>query len=209
VVATLIAVYGAWLVTPLGWKYAGIVWSYAFAWFLVTDPVKLLAYKVLDTVKSEAKPEVKAEPKPEAKAEPEPDPEQTTNPAEAKSEARPDVKAEAKPDAKPQPAAEPEPESAAKAAPEAEPKPDAKAELATLLNTSLGDLLIAGLVKDPEDAGRIIAAAVSQAKASITAPKAPETDAASKAKPQGKAEPAVKSEAQPDGKSKTPADVMP
>jgi hypothetical protein len=30
-----------------------------------------------------------------------------------------------------------------------------------------------------------------------------------KAKPQGKAEPAVKSEAQPEAKSKTPADVMP
>ena len=68
---------------------------------------------------------------------------------------------------------------------------------------------MAGLVNDPEDAGRMIAAAVSQAKASITAPKVPETDAAPKAKPQGKAEPAVKSEAQPDGKSKTPADVMP
>ncbi len=52
--ATLISVYGAWLVTPLGWKYAGIVWGYAFAWFLVTDPVKLLAYKVLDTVKAAA-----------------------------------------------------------------------------------------------------------------------------------------------------------
>ena len=25
--ATLISVYGAWLVTPLGWKYAGIVWA--------------------------------------------------------------------------------------------------------------------------------------------------------------------------------------
>ena len=48
-VATLIAVYGAWLVTPLGWKYAGMVWAYAFVWFVVTDPVKLLAYKVLDT----------------------------------------------------------------------------------------------------------------------------------------------------------------
>jgi H+-transporting ATPase len=47
-VATLVSVYGAGLVTPLGWKYAGIVWAYAFAWFLVTDPVKLLTYKVLD-----------------------------------------------------------------------------------------------------------------------------------------------------------------
>jgi H+-transporting ATPase len=53
-VATLIAVYGAGLVTPLGWTYAGIVWAYAFGWFLLTDPVKLLAYKVLDTVKADA-----------------------------------------------------------------------------------------------------------------------------------------------------------
>ena len=44
VVATLIAVYGAGLVTPLGWNMRGLVWAYAFAWFLVTDPVKLLAY---------------------------------------------------------------------------------------------------------------------------------------------------------------------
>ena len=58
--ATLIAVYGAGLVSPLGWKYAGIVWSYAFAWFLVTDPMKLLAYQVLDAVKAEAEPQAKA-----------------------------------------------------------------------------------------------------------------------------------------------------
>jgi H+-transporting ATPase len=49
--ATLIAVYGAGLVTPLGWTFAGIVWGYAFAWFLLTDPVKLLAYKILDAIK--------------------------------------------------------------------------------------------------------------------------------------------------------------
>ena len=99
VVATLIAVYGAWLVTPLGWKYAGIVWGYAFAWFLVTDPVKLLAYKVLDTVKAEAKPEAKAKPRPEAKAELTPKPQ-----PEAKAEPKPD-------DAKPQPEAKAEPEA--------------------------------------------------------------------------------------------------
>ncbi len=51
-VATLIAVYGAGLVTPIGWKYAGVVWGYAFAWFLVTDPMKLLTYKVLDAMKT-------------------------------------------------------------------------------------------------------------------------------------------------------------
>jgi H+-transporting ATPase len=61
VVATLIAVYGAGLVTPLGWTYAALVWGYAFAWFLMTDPVKLLAYKVLDT--SKAEPATTAEPR--------------------------------------------------------------------------------------------------------------------------------------------------
>jgi H+-transporting ATPase len=46
--ATLIAVYGAWIVTPLGWEMASLVWGYAIVWFLITDPVKLLAYRVLD-----------------------------------------------------------------------------------------------------------------------------------------------------------------
>jgi H+-transporting ATPase len=62
-VATLIAVYGAGLVTPLGWTYAGIVWAYAFIWFLATDPLKLLAYKILDSVKASAKPRERAEAK--------------------------------------------------------------------------------------------------------------------------------------------------
>jgi H+-transporting ATPase len=50
-VATLIAVYGVFM-TPLGWKWAGIVWVYAFAWFLVNDRVKLLAYRIFDPVKA-------------------------------------------------------------------------------------------------------------------------------------------------------------
>ena len=45
--ATLIAVYGVFM-TPLGWGWALFVWGYAVAWFLVTDPVKLLAYHVFD-----------------------------------------------------------------------------------------------------------------------------------------------------------------
>ena len=64
---------------------------------------------------------------------------------------------------------------------------------ATLLNTSLGDLLLAGLVKDPEDAGRIIAAAITQAEAPNAAAKAPET----KAKPE------------PEAKAKTPSPSTP
>jgi len=75
-VATLVAVYGVGLVTPLGWKYAGLVWGYAFAWFLVTDPIKLLAYRILDPVKATTKTETKmpqrtkATQKPDVKAAP-------------------------------------------------------------------------------------------------------------------------------------------
>ncbi len=47
IVATLIAVYGLFM-TPLGWGWALFVWGYALAWALVTDRVKLLAYRVFD-----------------------------------------------------------------------------------------------------------------------------------------------------------------
>jgi H+-transporting ATPase len=47
IVATLIAVYG-FLMPPLGWGWALFVWGYALAWFLVTDRVKLIAYRVFD-----------------------------------------------------------------------------------------------------------------------------------------------------------------
>ncbi len=49
--ATFIAVYGV-LMTPLGWGWALFVWGYALVWFLVNDRVKLLAYRILDPVKS-------------------------------------------------------------------------------------------------------------------------------------------------------------
>jgi H+-transporting ATPase len=47
IVATLIAVYG-FLMPPLGWKWAGFVWVYALIWALVSDQVKLLAYRIFD-----------------------------------------------------------------------------------------------------------------------------------------------------------------
>ncbi len=50
--ATIVAVYGIFM-TPLGWGYATLVWGYALAWFLATDRVKLLAYRILDPVKTE------------------------------------------------------------------------------------------------------------------------------------------------------------
>ena len=46
-VATLIAVYGLFM-TPLGWGWAAFVWGYALVWFLVTDRVKLVAYRIFD-----------------------------------------------------------------------------------------------------------------------------------------------------------------
>jgi H+-transporting ATPase len=55
--ATLIAVYGLFM-TPLGWGYALFVWGYALAWFLVTDRVKLVAYRIIDPAKRKASPEV-------------------------------------------------------------------------------------------------------------------------------------------------------
>jgi H+-transporting ATPase len=45
--ATFIAVSGIFM-TPLGWRYAALVWGYALVWFVVTDRVKLLGYRVLD-----------------------------------------------------------------------------------------------------------------------------------------------------------------
>jgi H+-transporting ATPase len=50
-IATLIAVYGIFM-TPLGWGWAGLVWGYALVWFLISDRVKLLAYRILDPVET-------------------------------------------------------------------------------------------------------------------------------------------------------------
>ncbi len=47
VIATLISVYGLFM-TPVGWKWAALVWGYAFAWFLVNDRIKLAAYRIFD-----------------------------------------------------------------------------------------------------------------------------------------------------------------
>jgi hypothetical protein len=60
---------------------------------------------------------------------------------------------------------------------------------------------MAGLVKDPEGAGRIIAAAITQDEASIAAAKAPDGDA--------EAKPEAKAELQPDAAAKTPPDSTP
>jgi len=82
-IATLIAVYGLFM-APLGWKYAGIVWGYALAWFVVNDRVKLLAYRILD--RSKAK--IKAA-----------DANKPITPAVAAAQAKSDAQVDTKPDA--------------------------------------------------------------------------------------------------------------
>ncbi len=43
---TLAAVYG-WFMPPLGWTYAGLVWAYALAWFVIEDLAKVATYGLL------------------------------------------------------------------------------------------------------------------------------------------------------------------
>ncbi len=45
IIATFIAVYG-FLMTPLGWTYAGITWGYCLVMFLLQDQVKLIARRI-------------------------------------------------------------------------------------------------------------------------------------------------------------------
>jgi H+-transporting ATPase len=47
IVATLIAVYG-FLIPPIGWNLAALVWIYALALFLITDQLKVRFYKLFD-----------------------------------------------------------------------------------------------------------------------------------------------------------------
>jgi H+-transporting ATPase len=46
-IATLVSVYG-FLMAPIGWERAGLVWIYAIAWFLVNDRLKLMVYRIFD-----------------------------------------------------------------------------------------------------------------------------------------------------------------
>lgn len=50
VVGTLIAVYG-FLITPVGWLNAGIVWGYALLWILILNGAKILTYHLQNRMK--------------------------------------------------------------------------------------------------------------------------------------------------------------
>ena len=103
IVATMFAVYG-FLMKPLGWGWALFVWGYALAWFLVNDRVKLLAYRIFDPIKADAKTKAKGVPQHETKAaaphaEPKPGSEAVSN-SETKAEPKPEAIMESKPEAK-------------------------------------------------------------------------------------------------------------
>jgi H+-transporting ATPase len=51
-IATALALSGI-LVPRLNWNWVLLVWGYAIIWFLITDRVKLAAYKILDPVKAQ------------------------------------------------------------------------------------------------------------------------------------------------------------
>jgi H+-transporting ATPase len=50
--ATLMAVYGFGIMSPIGWGWTGFVWAYAVICALLTDPIKLLAYRIFDHVQA-------------------------------------------------------------------------------------------------------------------------------------------------------------
>jgi H+-transporting ATPase len=110
-IATLIAVYGLFM-APLGWGYAGIVWGYALAWFIVNDRVKLLAYRILDRHTTNAKTKAKAA-----------DANITNTSAATAAPAKPDAQAETKPDPKTAPALDSNGHATSVAKPQGTPEP--------------------------------------------------------------------------------------
>lgn len=144
ILATCIAVFG-FLMPPLDWRWAAAVWGYALIWALLSDRVKLLAYRFFDSPKTAEAAKVKGIAQ-RAEAEAKPDPKSSPASA-AKAEAKPDVnvapapgaKAAMKPDAKavPAPEAKAESKNATASEAKAEAQPDAKSKTPTDLTPKL------------------------------------------------------------------------
>jgi H+-transporting ATPase len=202
-VATLIAVYGLFM-TPLGWGWALFVWGYALAWFLVTDPVKLLAYRILDPVKTGHKPGIKAEAKPGAKIQPQPEAQATAQP-EAQATAQPGAKATTQPlaqaTAQPEAQATAQPEAQATAQPEAQAtaQPEAQATAQPEAKATAQPEAQATAQPEAQAAEQPEAQATAQPEAKATA----QPEAQATAQPEGKAtaQPDVQATAQPEAKA--------
>ncbi len=172
--ATCIALFGFGLVTPLAWYWALLVWGWALAWFLVNDRFKLLAYSVLDRLKISEAAGAAAPPQVSAPA--------ASGAKDGKADAKADPvpAAEAAPPAAPVPKPGPQapgnphsqPAQAAAPAPPGRPAPQpvaaasaASAGVAALLDRKLGDILLAGVLKNPAEAGHLITDAIAEAEA--------------------------------------------
>jgi hypothetical protein len=197
IVGTVLTFVGLKGLMPLPWWQTLAVFGYAMVSCLVlNDAVKvaMIKWRVPNAVAVkavDASPQIaKAEPKPAAKNEPQPGAKAETKP-EAKPVPPPENKAEPAPEAKaaPQPDAKAAPAAEAKTAPE----PDDNADVKKLMNTTLGDVLLAGVLKDPQVAGRIIAEAITHAETPIAAAKTledkvgPKSETAAEAKDETKA----------------------
>jgi H+-transporting ATPase len=53
IVGTIFAAEG-WLMTPIGWWYALLIWGYALGWFLINDLVKVLADRLIRQTRNNA-----------------------------------------------------------------------------------------------------------------------------------------------------------
>ena len=151
-----------------------------------------------------SQPATKAEPEPAVELAPKPKVEQelgAKTPAQQEPEAEPKAAVESEPQPKVEQGlgaktgaekelvAEPNPEAKAAAHPDAkaEALPDTRTDIVKLMNTTLGDVLLSGVLKDPASAGRIIADAIAHAEAPVVAA----------SKPQAQAEPAAEARAAP------------
>ena len=71
----------------------------------------------------------------------------------------------------------------------AEPEPVSRSDIAALLKMPLGDVLMAGLLENPDEAGRLIAQSITQTEARIVTENTPE--AAPEPKPDAKTPPVM------------------
>jgi len=141
-IATAICLFG-FLVTPLWWGWAALVWGYAIVWFLLTDPLKLVAYRYLDATRTAA-PGRQGDDVAEAV---------TTKGAVAPA-IGPDTKAN-------------QADTSLKAA-ALDASSDPAQRRAAVLDMKLSDVLLTATAKDSNGAGRSIAHAIAEIEAALT-----------------------------------------
>ncbi len=233
IVATLIAVYGLFM-TPLGWGWAGFVWGYAIICALATDRVKLLAYKILDPVKAESKPQAKSLANPDAKTESKSEAKDEPK-AKAKVEPKTEAKAETKPEAKAEPPADLTPQIAKRAyelyeqrarkdgaavqdwekaereiqkdKPKAEPKPEAKAEPKPEAKAKAEPAPEAKAEPKTEIKAESKSDAKAEPKPEAKAETKPELKTEPKTEIKAEPEPQAKAEPKPKAKAEPPSDL--